>query len=275
MHALVHLRQLRRYERQSQERLWEDDGDQPKAAEVHVGLLGLGVLGTDAAMKLRSIGFTVAGWSMSAKSLPGVECFSGADGLKRLLAKTDMLVVLLPLTGATRGLIDASLIAQLKQGGRLGGPILINAGRGGLQVEADILAALDSGRPQGRFARRVRTRAAPRRFAPLGPPGRLRQPAQRGDLHAGGDSPGRRPADRGIRARRAAQPPGRSAAGVLKRGAASPLSLRATGFTHRFKAARPRRLGDVKRRSGAPSLRCGPPGDAADPTRHSSHHALW
>ncbi len=108
-------------------------------------MLGLGVLGTDAATKLRSIGFTVAGWSMSARSLPGVECFSGSDGLKRLLAKTDMLVVLLPLTDATRGLINASLIAQLKQGGRLGGPILINAGRGGLQVEADILAALDSG----------------------------------------------------------------------------------------------------------------------------------
>ena len=65
--------------------------------------------------------------------------------MKRLLAQTDMLVVLLPLTEATRGLLDASLIAQLKQGGRLGGPILINAGRGGLQVEADILAALDSG----------------------------------------------------------------------------------------------------------------------------------
>jgi glyoxylate/hydroxypyruvate reductase A len=65
--------------------------------------------------------------------------------LKRLLAKTDMLVVLLPLTDLTRGLIDASLIAKLKQGGRLGAPVLINAGRGGLQVEADILAALGSG----------------------------------------------------------------------------------------------------------------------------------
>ena len=145
MHALVHLRQLRRYERQSQERVWADDDGQPKAAEFHVGVLGLGVLGRDAATKLKALGFKVAGWSTSEKSLPGVECFSGADGLKRLLAKTDMLVVLLPLTEATRGLIDASLIAELKQGGRLGGPILINAGRGGLQVEADILAALDSG----------------------------------------------------------------------------------------------------------------------------------
>jgi glyoxylate/hydroxypyruvate reductase len=145
MHALVHLRQLRRYEHQQRERVWADHDDQPKAADVHVGVLGLGVLGLDAAIKLKALGFRVAGWSASQKSLPGVQCFSGADGLKRLLAQTDMLVVLLPLTDATRGLINASLVAGLKQGGRLGGPILINAGRGGLQVEADILAALDAG----------------------------------------------------------------------------------------------------------------------------------
>ena len=150
MHALAHLRQLRRYERQQRERIWADDDDQPKAAEVQVGVLGLGVLGTDAASKLGALGFKVAGWSASEKSLPGVACFSGADGLKRLLAMTDMLVVLLPLTDATRGLIDASLLSQLRRGGRLGGPILINAGRGGLQVEADILAALDSGASRAR-----------------------------------------------------------------------------------------------------------------------------
>jgi glyoxylate/hydroxypyruvate reductase len=145
MHALIHLRQLRRYERQQRERIWADDDDQPKAADISVGMLGLGVMGLDAAAKLKALGFKVGGWSRTRKSLPGVECFSGTDGLKRLLAQTDMLVVLLPLTNLTRGLIDASLIAGLKQGGRLGGPVLINAGRGGLQVEADILAALDSG----------------------------------------------------------------------------------------------------------------------------------
>jgi glyoxylate/hydroxypyruvate reductase len=149
VHALIHLRQLRRYERQQRERIWADDDDQPKAAEIEVGVLGLGVLGADAAMKLGALGFSVAGWSASEKSLPGVACFHGRDGLERLLARTDMLVVLLPLTAATRGMIDASLLSQLRQGGRLGGPILINAGRGGLQVEADILAALDSGRLKG------------------------------------------------------------------------------------------------------------------------------
>jgi glyoxylate/hydroxypyruvate reductase len=149
MHALIHLRQLRRYERQQDERVWEDDDTQPKASDVQIGVLGLGVMGKDAVAKLKAIGFKVAGWSASPKSLPDVTSFSGADGLKRMLAQTDMLVVLLPLTEATRGIINTSLLSQLKRNGPLGSPILINAGRGGLQVEADILAALDSGALKG------------------------------------------------------------------------------------------------------------------------------
>jgi glyoxylate/hydroxypyruvate reductase len=149
MHALIHLRQLRRYERQQGERIWEDDDQQPKASDIEIGLLGLGVMGSDAAAKLRPLGFGVAGWSASPKSLPDVTCFSGAEGLRRMLAQTDMLIVLLPLTEATRGIVSAPLLSQLKPDGPLGGPILINAGRGGLQVEADILAGLDSGALKG------------------------------------------------------------------------------------------------------------------------------
>jgi glyoxylate/hydroxypyruvate reductase A len=149
MHTLVHLRQLRRYERQQRERLWEDDDEQPTAGDIQIGVLGLGVMGKDAVAKLKALCFKVAGWSASPKSLRDVVCFSGADGLRRMLTQTDMLVVLLPLTDATRGIINASLLSQLKQDGAIGGPILINAGRGGLQVEADILAALDSGALKG------------------------------------------------------------------------------------------------------------------------------
>ena len=149
MHALIHLRQLRRYERQQRERVWADDDDQPKAGDIDVGVLGLGVLGLDAAAKLKALGFRVAGWSATAKSGTGFPCFTGAGGLDALLAQTDLLVVLLPLTPATQGMLNASLLSRLKRGGPLGGPVLINAGRGGLQVEADILAALDSGRLKG------------------------------------------------------------------------------------------------------------------------------
>jgi glyoxylate/hydroxypyruvate reductase len=149
MHALIHLRQLRRYERQQREQVWDDDDDQPKASDIQIGLMGIGVMGQDSAAKLKALGFKVAGWSANPKSLPDMTCFSGADGLKLMLAQTDILAVLLPLTPGTRGIINASLLSQLKQDGPLGGPILINAGRGGLQIEADILAALDSGALKG------------------------------------------------------------------------------------------------------------------------------
>ena len=106
-------------------------------------------MGKDVVTKLKALCFKVAGWSASPKSLPDVACFFGTDGLKHLLGQTDMLVVLLPLTEATRGIVNASLLSQLKRDGPLGGPILINAGRGGLQVEADILTALNSGALKG------------------------------------------------------------------------------------------------------------------------------
>jgi glyoxylate/hydroxypyruvate reductase A len=145
LHALMHLRQLRRYERQQRERIWDDDDDQPAAGQVRVGIMGLGELGRDAARKLEVIGFDVAGWSASAKSEPGIACFHGPDGLDAMLARADILVCLLPLTEATRGILDLRLFAKLARDGRLRGPVLLNAGRGALQVEADILAALDAG----------------------------------------------------------------------------------------------------------------------------------
>ena len=149
LHCLMHLRQARRYERQQRELVWDDDDDQPAAADVRVGVLGLGELGRDAARKLAALGFPVAAWSASPKSAPGIACFDGAAGLEAMLARSDILVCLLPLTAATRGILNARLFARLARDGRLGGAVLINAGRGGLQVEADIVAALENGALKG------------------------------------------------------------------------------------------------------------------------------
>jgi len=145
LHCLMHLRQQRLYDRLQAERRWWDDRHQPAARDVRVGIMGLGVLGQDAATKLRVMGFDVAGWSRSPRSVEGVATFSGSEGLDAFLARTDILVCLLPLTDDTRGILNASLLGRLARDGRLGGPVLINAGRGGLQVEADILRALDEG----------------------------------------------------------------------------------------------------------------------------------
>jgi glyoxylate/hydroxypyruvate reductase A len=61
------------------------------------------------------------------------------------LKRTDVLVCLLPLTPATRGILNRETFARLARDGKLGGPVIINAGRGGLQVEDDILSCLDDG----------------------------------------------------------------------------------------------------------------------------------
>ena len=145
LHVLLHHRQQRMYDWQQSEKLWSDDPLQPAARDVRIGIMGMGVLGQDAARKLKMIGFDVAGWARTAKALPGIETFSGKEELGLFLARTDILVALLPLTPDTRGIIDAGLIRKLARDGRLGGPILLNAGRGGLQVERDILACLDDG----------------------------------------------------------------------------------------------------------------------------------
>ena len=145
LHCLMYLRQQRRYDAQQRERVWHDDRHQPAARDVRVGIMGLGVLGQDAARKLKVLGFDVAGWSRSPKHLEGLSSFAGEDGLDAFLARTDILVCLVPLTDDTRGILNRSLFAKLARDGRLGGPAIVNAGRGGLQVEADILAALDDG----------------------------------------------------------------------------------------------------------------------------------
>lgn len=145
LHVLLHHRQQRLYDYQQFEKLWVDDQYQPAAKDVRVGIMGLGVLGRDAARKLTVMGFDVAGWSRSPKTVPGVVSFAGRDGLKPFLARTQVLVVLLPLTEATRGILNAELFAGLARDGHAGGAKLINAGRGGLQVEADIVTAIEHG----------------------------------------------------------------------------------------------------------------------------------
>jgi glyoxylate/hydroxypyruvate reductase A len=144
LHVLMHHRRVRLYDRQQRQRLWRDH-HQPAARDVTVGVMGLGVLGRDAAAALGRLGFRVAGWSRTAKSLTGVETFHGADGLDRFLARTEILVCLLPHTPATTGILNLSLLRKLKRDGALGGAYLINAGRGALQIDADIIAALDEG----------------------------------------------------------------------------------------------------------------------------------
>jgi glyoxylate/hydroxypyruvate reductase A len=128
----------------------------PAAAHRRVGLMGLGVMGMTAANLLRPVGFDLAAWTRSPRTVPGIECFHGADGLKPFLARSEILVCLLPLTPETEGILNRDLFDSLPRGA-----YLINAGRGGQQVEEDILAALESGQLAGATLDVFRTEPLP------------------------------------------------------------------------------------------------------------------
>lgn len=127
------------YLQQQRERAWRPRR-QPNAEARRVGILGLGALGADAALRLKVAGFDIAGWSRSDKRIPGILCLHGAHGLSELLARSEILVCLLPLTPETEGILDRRLFAALPRGASI-----VNCARGAHLVEEDLLAALDGG----------------------------------------------------------------------------------------------------------------------------------
>jgi phosphoglycerate dehydrogenase-like enzyme len=113
----------------------------PRAISAsRVGILGMGSMGQAAARALATLGLPVHGWSRGPKQVPGIEVAHGMAALPGVLARSDVLVVLLPLTPETTGLLDAARLAMLPQGAAV-----VAAGRGGQVVEADLVASLDSG----------------------------------------------------------------------------------------------------------------------------------
>ena len=144
VHRVLHFhRKFHIYEQFQQQHTWKELPQEDTLSRT-VGILGMGELGGDAARILVQMDFKIAGWSRSEKSLPGVESFHGEDQLPAFLARTEILVCLLPLTPQTEGVIKAKTLGQLPKGA-----FVINAARGGHVVEADLLAALDSGHIEG------------------------------------------------------------------------------------------------------------------------------
>ena len=117
----------------------------PAASQTTVGIMGMGVLGQDAARRLLPLGFTLRSWSRTPKATEGVEGFSGDADFDRFLSGTDILVNLLPLTPETTGILNSETFGKLRRGGLAGGPVIVNAARGGHQREADIVQALGDG----------------------------------------------------------------------------------------------------------------------------------
>ena len=120
------------------------DKERLLANQIDIGILGLGTLGSATAEKLKKLDFKVTGWSATEKKIEGVRSLIGAEGLRRILSTSDYLILLLPLTEKTKNIINSDTLKIVKTGA-----ILINAGRGGLIEDNDLLKALDSGKLSG------------------------------------------------------------------------------------------------------------------------------
>ena len=143
LQCLMHLRQQRRYDGQQRNREWREI-TQPQASEITIGIMGMGVLGQDAAHKLKALGFDVIGWSRNKKQIPDIECFDENE-TEVFLSQAHYLVGLLPLTNDTRGFFNRGIFEKLARHSVLPSPVFINAGRGGSQIETDIAACLKDG----------------------------------------------------------------------------------------------------------------------------------
>lgn len=142
--VLDHHRQGLLYRAQQKRRVWREAPQRP-SDEISVGIMGFGELGRASARVLLAAGFRVNGWSRTGQSFEGVSTFHGDKGLTPFLNATDILVVLLPLTQQTAGIVNYGLLKKLRRENGLGGAVLINAGRGRLQKDADIHRALEDG----------------------------------------------------------------------------------------------------------------------------------
>jgi glyoxylate/hydroxypyruvate reductase A len=133
-------REMPLYLRQQRRGVWKEHLVRP-AQTRRVGVMGMGTLGRAALAQLRQLGFDCGGWNRSRRSEPGVRCYAGEAELPEFLARTDILVCLLPLTAETRGILGGRVFDGLPEGAAL-----VNAGRGGHLVQADLLGALECGR---------------------------------------------------------------------------------------------------------------------------------
>jgi glyoxylate/hydroxypyruvate reductase len=146
LYCVLHFhRRFDVYERFQHSRRWEEL-PLPHTAARRVGVMGLGVIGEDCARKLAALGFQVSGWSRTPKQIDSVQCFHGRDQLVEFLRGAEIVLLALPLTPDTDGILDAHTLGLLPRG-----CYIINIARGSLIIEADLLQALDAGHVAGAF----------------------------------------------------------------------------------------------------------------------------
>jgi len=149
------FRQFDRYDTQQRDGNWKFIKPH-RRADFHIGVMGIGTLGTHIAKTLAAFGFPVRGWSRTPRDIDGVTGFHGAAGLERFLDGLRVLVNVLPLTSQTENIVNARLLGQLADGA-----YFINVARGSHVVEEDLLAAVQSGQLAGATLDVFRTEPLP------------------------------------------------------------------------------------------------------------------
>ena len=108
-----------------------------------IGIVGLGGVGRRIAEVLSPLKTRILATDTFPVDKPDhVESLWEAERLDELLASVDIVILSVPLTDQTRGMIDADALAKMKPGS-----VLVNVARGPIVVEADLVAALESGKP--------------------------------------------------------------------------------------------------------------------------------
>lgn len=122
-----------------------DAADAPvrELSDSTVGVVGLGGIGREVAWRARALGASVLGTRRRPEPVEGVEVLVGDDGLDRLLRESDYVVLTVPETDETTGLIDASALH------RMADAVLVNVSRGGVIDEEALVRALEAGQLRG------------------------------------------------------------------------------------------------------------------------------
>jgi glyoxylate/hydroxypyruvate reductase len=143
LHVLRHHREMPFFLENQRRLVWEKP-EIFQASDRRIGFMGLGLMAFKCAAILRDIGFHVASWTRTEKDFDGVESFYGDDGLEPFMARTDILINVLPLTPDTEDILCSRTFKMMPEGA-----CIINIGRGQHVVDCDLISALDSGHLAG------------------------------------------------------------------------------------------------------------------------------
>jgi glyoxylate/hydroxypyruvate reductase len=158
MAVLNYHKQFFKYQKDKDSKVWHQQVN--PEIDLSIGIMGMGVLGQDVALKLNDLGFKVFGYSNTKKIVSRVKSFAGQSEIQAFLNEINMLICMLPLTSSTRGILNLSFFRKMQKGS-----IIINVARGALLIEEDLLIAIEEGYISSAFLDVFQTEPLPKDHA--------------------------------------------------------------------------------------------------------------